>query len=300
MNRIALALLAVALAGCTTSRPYTAEIPDRGLVVATWNMEHLAEADGSGCRPRVEADYADMRVYTAALNADVIAFQEVESKAAAERVFDPLVWTVIIEDRVGSGRHGFCRGEDGQTINTQRTGFAIRKQIPFDRQPDFTALQTANADLRSGVDVIVRPRIGPPVRLLSVHLKSGCSSGESAGACPVLFQQAPVLETWIDQRAGEGVRFAILGDFNRRLARSGDALLTDWNDAEPAGADLVLAGAGTTPACDPRYSEFIDHIVLDRRASLGASEFREAVFPEIRHSDHCAITVRLLQRPTMP
>ena len=44
-------------------------------------------------------------------------------------------------------------------------------------------------------------------------------------ACPVLFQQVPVLERWIDSRAAEGVRFAVLGDFNRRFDRAGDELL---------------------------------------------------------------------------
>ena len=57
-------------------------------------MEHLAERNGSGCRPRTDADYAAMRMYVAGLDPDVIAIQEVESKAAAERVFDPATYTV--------------------------------------------------------------------------------------------------------------------------------------------------------------------------------------------------------------
>ena len=61
-----------------------APAPAATLTLASWNMEHLAEANGSGCRPRTDADYAAMRAYVDALAADVIAFQEVESKAAAE------------------------------------------------------------------------------------------------------------------------------------------------------------------------------------------------------------------------
>ena len=60
--------------------------PAATLTLASWNMEHLAERNDSGCRPRTDADYAAMRAYADALAADVIALQEVESKAAAERV----------------------------------------------------------------------------------------------------------------------------------------------------------------------------------------------------------------------
>ena len=259
-------------------------------------MEHLAEVNGSGCRPRTDADYAAMRSYVADLGADVIAIQEVESRAAAERVFDPALYTVVIEERVGTDRGGECRGSEGLTINAQRTGFAVRKSIPFERQPDFTAVQVGNPDLRSGVDLIVRPRGGEPIRLLSVHLKSGCSSGDRNEACPVLFQQVPVMEHWIDDRAAEGVRFAILGDFNRRLGMSNDAVWADWDDGSPANADLALASGDQSARCNPRYRDFIDFIVLDRRAASDLSGFEEKSFEGEGLSDHCAVSARLSLR----
>lgn len=256
-------------------------------------MEHLAERDGSGCRPRTAPDYAAMRGYAAALGADVIAFQEVESRAAAERVFDPALYTVEIEQRVGSGRKGECSGQPGLTINPQRTGFAIRKGLAFERLPDFTALQTGNADLRSGVDIVLRPAGGAPLRLLSVHLKSGCSAGATRDACPVLFRQVPVLETWIDQRAAEGTPFAVLGDFNRRLALPGDTVWADWDDASPADADLARASGDRPARCNPRYRDFIDFIVLDRRATARLEAFDEKTYAGSALSDHCAITARV-------
>lgn len=262
-------------------------------MLASWNMEHLAEADGSGCRPRTEADYAAMRAYVESLGADVIAFQEVESKAAAERVFDPAIYTVVIEDRVGTNRRGECRGREGLTINAQRTGFAIRKGLPFDRQPDFTAVQVGNPDLRSGVDLIIRPTRGEPIRVLSVHLKSGCSSGNRNDACEAFFEQVPVLEGWIDDRATEGIRFAVMGDFNRRLAMPDDAVWADWDDAWPANADLALASGNESARCNPRYSDFIDFIVLDRRASEDLVLSGEITFEDEPLSDHCAVTTGL-------
>ncbi len=263
------------------------------LTLASWNMEHLAEHNDSGCRPRSDADYAAMRDYVDTLAADVIAFQEVESRAAAERVFDPAIYTVEIEQRVGTNRGGTCGGRAGLTINAQRTGFAIRKDLSFERQPDFTDIQLGNPDLRSGVDVIVRPAGGTPVRLLSVHLKSGCSAGDSNDACPVLFQQVPVMEGWIDSRAAEGTRFAVLGDFNRRLGMPGDKIWEDWDDASPPNADLFRASGEQSAQCNPRYRDFIDFIVLDRRATADFVAFDEKTFDAGPLSDHCAVAARL-------
>ena len=289
-------LAAVALfASACTGTPGHDIGPSSGpsIKLATWNMEHLAEQNGSGCRPRSDADYAAMRAYVDDLGADVISFQEVESQAAAERVFDPTIYTVVIEERIGTNRRGACRGRDGLTINAQRTGFAVRNGLPFERQADFTAVQVGNPDLRSGVDLIVRPRGGEPIRVLSVHLKSGCSSGNRNQACAALFQQVPVVERWIDERAAENIRFAVLGDFNRRLAMPADAVWSDWDDGSPAYSDLALASGEQPAQCNPRYRDFIDFIVLDRRATDDLVKFEEMTFEGEALSDHCAVSASL-------
>lgn len=288
----ALLVTATACTGVRTGEALPAAGP--GLKLASWNVEHLAERDGTGCRPRSQADYAALRAHAEALGADVVALQEVESRAAAERVFDPARWTVLVEERTGSARTSACGGRaQGQTIRAQRTGFAIRRGLPFERQPDLTALQLGDADLRSGVDVILRPRGGEPLRLLSVHLKSGCSAGDRNAACAVLFRQVPVLEAWIDRRAAEGLRFAVLGDFNRRLALAGDAVWAEWDDASPANADLALAAGDRGARCNPRYPDFIDHIVLDRRATADLAGFEETPYAGEALSDHCVVSARL-------
>ncbi|MBX3566325.1 MAG: hypothetical protein KF730_17330 [Sphingomonas sp.] len=108
-------------------------------------------------------------------------------------------------------------------------------------------------------------------------------------------QQVPALETWIDAAARGPARFVVLGDWNRRLAQPGDLVWADIDDGEPANADLRLADAGTAPRCDPRYDSFIDHIVLDRRASVDLTGFNERRYAdgEAHYSDHCPITVTL-------
>lgn len=297
MKTSAIAAIALLATACTPLHAPGVEASSAATIkLAAWNVEHLAESNGSGCRPRTDADYAALRDYVRGLSADVIAFQEVESKTAAERAFDPSIYTVVIEDRVGTNRRSECRGREGLFINAQRTGFAIRNSLPFKRLPDFTAVQIGNPDLRSGVDVIVRPRGGDPIRVLSVHLKSGCSSGNQNDACPVFFQQVPIMERWIDDRANEGVRFAVLGDFNRRLAMPADAVWTEWDDASPPNADLSLASGDQSARCNPRYQDFIDFIVLDRRATVDLRGFEEKTFEGENLSDHCAVSTRLSLR----
>lgn len=295
-----LATLLAGLASCTVPQVAPRDgahgtISTRPLKVASWNLEFLAEKDGAGCEPRTDADYAAMRQIVDTLDADVIAFQEAENEAAAARVFDPRRYTIVMEKRPGAAS-GSCGGKHPeQQFIRQAVGFAIRKGIAFDRNPDVTALQLGNPQLRSGVDVRVRAPGHKPTRLLAVHLKSGCFQGDRAQACGVLQQQVPVLEDWIDRAAVGSDRFIVLGDWNRRLAEAGDAVWTELDDGNPANADLRLADEGGTPRCDPRYRSFIDHIVFDRRAAGQASGFVETTYaPGQKHfSDHCPVSALL-------
>ncbi len=298
IRSIVLASLLAGLASCTvpqvTPRDGTeGAIATRPLKVASWNLEFLAERNGTGCEPRTDADYAAMRQIVDTLDADVIAFQEAENEAAAARVFNPSRYTIVMEQRPGAAS-GSCGGKHAdQQFIRQAVGFAIRKGIAFDRNPDVTALQLGNPQLRSGVDVRVAAPGHQPTRLLAVHLKSGCFQGDRAQACGVLQQQVPVLEDWIDRAAVGPDRFVVLGDWNRRLAEAGDAVWTELDDGNPANADLRLADEGVTPRCDPRYRSFIDHIVFDRRAAGQASGFAETTYASgQKHlSDHCPVSV---------
>lgn len=268
------------------------------LTVASWNLEHLAERDGEGCRPRQEADYAALRGHADALGADVIAFQEVESRAAAERVFTPDKYEVVIEGRASSGAQGGCYGMPGQRLRPQKVGFAIRRGVPFTRNPDFTALGLGNDNLRTGVDISIGA--SAPLRMLAVHLKSGCNSGRAPTDrdCDTLFAQVPVLERWIDGRGQEGAPALVLGDFNRRLASRNDLVFTDLDDGEPAASDLSLASGTAGATCKSKYREFIDFVVLNEPVAgqMVAGSFQEYTYdlPEEQHpSDHCPVSVSL-------
>lgn len=292
----AMTLAAAMLSGCAGLSPSTGL---RDLKVASWNLEHLAERDGEGCRPRTEADYAALRRHAEALGADVVAFQEVQSRKAAERVFDPAIYDVVMSSRPASQRGGECRGRPGLLIQNQAVGFAIRKGVPWRRNPDLAALALGNPDLRWGVDITVTQ--GAPVRLLAVHLKSGCNSGRTPTDpdCPVLFDQLPVLEGWTEARAREGQAFVVLGDWNRRLASRDDAFLADLNDGDPAGSTLTLTSGDRPAGCKARYREYIDFIATGAAAAARVQpgsfeEYRYGGVPEDDHpSDHCPIAVRL-------
>lgn len=297
MRPLLVASLLASLASCASPQPPVGQAPtavasNRPLKIASWNLEFLAEQDGAGCEPRTDADYAAMRRMVDSLDADVIAFQEAENEAAAARLFDPSRYTIVMEKRPGAAS-GSCGGRHPeQTFIRQAVGFAIKKGIAFDRNPDVTALQLGNPQLRSGVDIRVRAPGHQPIRLLAVHLKSGCFQGDRAQACSVLLQQVPVLEKWIDGAAAGPDRFAVLGDWNRRLAEAGDPVWAELDDGNPANADLRLADEGVTPRCDPRYRSFIDHIVLDRRAAGQMTAFAETPYGagQKHLSDHCPVS----------
>lgn len=92
------------------------------------------------------------------------------------------------------------------------------------------------------------------------------------------------------------MRFAVLGDFNRRLGMSNDSVWAEWDDASPANADLALASGDQSARCNPRFRDFIDFIVLDRRATADLRAFEERTFEGDGLSDHCAISARLSLR----
>jgi endonuclease/exonuclease/phosphatase family metal-dependent hydrolase len=292
---------ALALAACANSPTPS------GIKLSSWNLEHLAEADGAGCRPRTEADFAKLRAYAASLNADVVGLQEVENEAAVHRVFPAETYDVVMSGQPYPAEQGSCGQDASQTFTPQRTALVIRKGIPYSVNAPLEALnvsENSSRPLRWGVDVTIEGKA--PLRLLNVHLKSGCSAGAkpSDDDCPVLFRQVPVMESWIDARQAEGASFAILGDFNRRIGPADSEVWQTWDDGDPAGLDLHIAAAEVnaapqSPGCDnARYPDFIDHIVLSGPAfaRVQKGSFAELVFSETGDampSDHCPVSVVL-------
>ncbi len=294
MHRFLLAALLLLAACSRTPPPVVASTPPPPLKLASWNFEHLAGRIGDGCRPRTEADYARLRTYVDRLDADVVAFAEVENRRAAKRVFARDRYRIVIEHRRPRGPSGTCGPGNRQRFEAQRAGFAVRRGLHFDRRHDLTALQLGDSRLRGGVDIVLKQ--GEPLRLLAVHLKSGCFSGNDPAndACPRLFAQLPVLARWVTARTRAEQPFVILGDWNRRLAKPGDTVFATLDRITP----LTLADAGQAARCQSRYPDFIDHIVFGAGAAarLVPGSFSELLYEEPDGqgpSDHCPASVAL-------
>lgn len=256
------------------------------LKIATWNMEWLNRNNNSGPVKRSSADYQKMADYAAALDADIIAVQEVDGPQAAARVFDPNVYDFHMSSR----------------NHSQRTGFAYRKQLDVTLHPDYTALDVGSVRYGTDLEVVVG---GQSLRLLSVHLKSGCfyqSLSSGSNACNKLAQQVDPLEDWIDARASEGVPMMVLGDFNRRFfASNNDQFWTAIDDGNPAGADLSSpTDTGTALCNNSQYPEFIDHLVTGTLATdaVVPGSFDQLLYSNSDSnnydlSDHCPISIEL-------
>jgi len=290
---IAFGLLASACSGAPESALPARE--DGALRIAAWNIEHLTAELGAGCAPRGEEGLDLVADYIARIDADIWLLQEIDGAAALERVFGP-GWTFHVEERRSSGDYPLCRGrDDGSRLRSQNTSIAIRDGIAHERLPDFTDLDVnGTGRMRYGVAITVQGE--EPIDVMSVHLASGCHQGDTSNVCPTLFGQAEALETWIDNRSAAGRPVIFGGDFNRRFELPGDQVWDGLNDGTPYA--LHIAGPGIRPRCDPRYSEFIDFIVLNEHAHRRKIEgsFQETTFVEsreLRPSDHCPISVEI-------
>jgi exonuclease III len=257
----------------------------RDLSIASWNLDWLNRRSQRGPVRRSPADYERLRRYAQRLHADVIAVQEVDGEEALRQVFDAAEYDYHLVAQRG----------------VQRVGFAYRKGLRVDRHPDLVALDVGG--VREGADLTVHMN-GKALRLLAVHLKSGCFAAPLSSrkaACVKLHAQLPVLEGWIDERARAHEPFLVLGDFNRRL-NDHDPFYVELDDGDPPNADLSLLSAGHASQCwGGRYPELIDHMLLSRDAArwLKPSSFAQLVYDAAdepfrsKLSDHCPIEVVL-------
>jgi len=316
-------LVAIGPACSDESTPGPRPAPSSTLKLATWNMEWLiapnvlrglrehCAPDGSrigGNDRRIPCDIAatydrstsDFRAlarYAKQLNADVIALQEVDAASAAALVFPGYKFCF-------TGRR-----------HVQNNGFAIRDGLPYRCEADLMSISIGDS-VRRGAQMTLFPGDPREIRLLSVHLKSGCNRdalNSGRKACREFSRQVAPLETWIDSQARAGKRFALLGDFNRNLLRdlgrprSADGqslqLWSEIDDGDPPEADLVNAAQDQRfENCSPlaHYSSYIDYIVLSRTlgrrvvpGSFGRVIYRVGDARHMKLSDHCPVSVTI-------
>jgi endonuclease/exonuclease/phosphatase family metal-dependent hydrolase len=258
--------------------------------VSTWNLNWLTvrqagdtELPGN-VRPRRDADFARLRGFAAHLAGDVVAFQEVDGIAAAARVFDPAVYSLVTID------------EDV----VQRVGLAVRRGIAVQRHADLAALDVeagAPHRLRDGLDATLVFPGGVALRVLVVHLKAGCHRDDlrasARPACALLAAQVPVLAAWVRARRDADEAFAVMGDFNREMDGP-DGLQDALENAAPM---LRVTQGHSDPCWDG--GAFIDHIFLGGAArgwlvpgSLRVMTYKSTDSADrVRLSDHCPVSV---------
>lgn len=299
--------------------------PRVGITLATWNMEWLmtpatyrtlasrctAQQPASHerafpCSPgkpkppeRSAADFAALSQTAQALRddlqADLVGLQEVDGPDAARQVF-------------GKGWRLDCFV---QRAHPQKTGFAIRDGTPYRCNGDLSALDV-DGQSRAAADITLYPGTSRQVRVLSVHLKSGCFDGRMDRAfnpCSKLQAQAPIIEQWIDARVREGVDFAIVGDFNRHLAKDARYpagpdenapvnLMQAWSDDAPKGAILLRATEGQRYepcSAKDRYKHYIDDVLISQSLAQKNKGRRFSRLPfadqdaDRQLSDHCPV-----------
>ena len=266
----------------------------RELTIAAWNLEHLNADGAEGCIERTQSDYEIITKHIHEMRFDVVALQEIKDVAAARRVFSGEEWNIELSNRRASEPDRECWGAAGRMLQHLATGFAIRKGIDYVRHEDYSDLTTGNDFQRFGTDITISST--QSVRLLSVHLASGCwgppqdEDPQRSATCETLDQQFDHLAAWIDDRRAHDENFVVLGDFNRRLAMQDD---WGWKKLVAANADIALLTGNLEAKCDPRYTDLIDHLIV------GGSTEELVVMNSVREGervaespDHCSVSAR--------
>lgn len=208
-------------------------------------------------RSNYEIKIRTLRETFAAMDKDgvtLIAFQEVSGDDAIKLIM-PAGWEVKTSASL-----------DGAPRIPQHVGIAWKKTAhsPRDFRPVMELSSIGSRPLRPGFQFTF-DLDSVPVDGLVVHLKAGCRSSAlnmpktkaETDACPLLQQQVPVVEKWIDDRIGKP--FMVLGDFNRSLLKEMESfpkpdpkqfgqtptkdvqwIAPEWNDNVPAGSLVTV------------------------------------------------------------
>ncbi len=270
--------------------------------ISSWNVEWLTVNPSHKISEakRDSEDFSKLKAYFNRINADVIAFQEIDSIKALEKIASSN-YTIVLSDRrlPNNSAHQFS------DIN-QFTGFAIRNTVPFSDPMDIDLYGQANHKLRFASYVILYPESSAPVHLLSLHLKAGCTGKfySNKTSCQTLLSQGKKLNQWIAKREASGEQYVITGDFNHNLSYRGDWL---WETIiQGLKNQPQLASRNAKAECkvrkrnDPKqlhqFRSVIDHMIVS--TGLTASDVKQTVYStqdvlDYHLSDHCPINAQL-------
>ena len=298
------------------------------LRIGAWNIQDLHHQEGFNLRSfdgipsarRTSQDFALLEKYRDQFGrdgtpADVIALQEIGTRAALERLFRADTYDVIMSPRWKNDDAPEGAGDVYTAIAVRKdSGVTIVQHDPF---PELSVLHSDGRPTRAGTGALLEVD-GQQFWFLSVHLKSSCPTNKnihtsSDDDCQTLWKQAPLLADWIKVKRDSGIPFIIAGDFNRRF-RQLNFEGTLWEAMNGVGPDdpidepwVVPHPQTVTRLCPTRKGQGtqpIDWIVLDTALAGG---FAEGSYWERRYtrddidaaqngrglSDHCPISIDL-------
>jgi hypothetical protein len=319
----------------------------------SWNIQELATTNKIYDRPlRSEDEFKDLRAYRGCHDGTVYGLQEIGSLQALGRVFPPSEYILCITGQAAVDERGLspdyprdrlaeitpkCVTDAATPVSSlpaertnpgrQYVALAVKRGagITVGNVKDIVDLgpkdPVTGRQTRWALDATLS-KDGSVIRLLVVHMKSGCAEDpiqepSSNPNCPALSRQIPHLKNWIWNAHQTNVPVIVLGDFNRRLDREGaDITQTDFWDiirgaSTPASTDdVVLTHVPTgkefkcwpTQPAPQRFA--IDFFVLNEKAKAIADlssywKWRygkdlEEHTPQSRWpSDHCAIQLNV-------
>lgn len=276
------------------------------VTTTTWNLEWLTLTPTNSIKEsfRSSRDFEVLKATFRQISPDILAFQEVDSISAIQRVVGN-DYQIYLSDR-SKAQYAHLQFNN---IN-QYTGFAISKgwlksnQATIIDPNDLELL--SNSKLRFASYLVIQRLNKPDLHLLSVHLKHGCATKKKRSrSCRQLSKQTDVLHQWLTARVGNQQAFIILGDFNHNLAYQGDWMWQQLTKGMEKQAQLLTQA---TPAlCQVksnrhpkklyRYPYLIDHIIAspvkDNIRTQQVTFSKQAVLAN-HLTDHCPVVSEAL------
>ncbi|EGQ8516918.1 endonuclease/exonuclease/phosphatase family protein [Vibrio parahaemolyticus] len=258
--------------------------------LTSWNIEWLSINGGKVSR--TSDDFVKLNQYVDKTQADIIAFQEVDSKAAVQKAVGD-GYAIYLSDRAQSNNKHLQFSDANQY-----TGFAVRKDIEVSDPADFS-ISRGNSKLRFASYIVVNPSQKDELHLLSVHLKAGCSGAyKNSRDCQTLSQQGEALAKWMSEREKKKEQYAVMGDFNHNLSYQRDwlwAIMTLGNDAQLVTRDTQAdckVRSNKNPSKTHQFRSLIDHIIVSPQ--IKAKNAHQTLFSsqdvlDYKLSDHCPV-----------
>ena len=250
MKQVGLALVFLVAAACSHSEQAAIETlnetsvgglqssEQNSLKIVSWNIANLAEGPGKALRGgyvRSQSDYDVLKDQIAAMDADIIALQEIGSIPTAQMVIDTAEYEIEFETRCKSNR-AQCQSDVGDIY----TAIAFRKSLP---QADVFQLDQLaiphtdecgeTRDVRGGVGVSFALN-NQTVHVPSLHIKASCKDDRIESGteddCATQRAQFEALNAWMRSIPSDEL-ILLAGDFNRKLLTSNDSV-RNYLDAE--------------------------------------------------------------------